>query len=420
MKNTMKMSLAAALLMSVGTVSAQAEDGVNVLSDVKFSGELRPRYEYTDVDNGVDAGHSITNRTNLNIKAKLLEVDGLTATIELNSVNDFNSLDKKTSQNAAEADEAKMTQANVAYASGSTTAVVGRKTVNLDNQRFIGSVGWKQNFQTLDLASAAYKNDSLSVLAAYVYGVNAIADNGNGQPNIYYGIRANGTIIPAGGTGSGATNTALLNASYKVMDELKVTAYSYMIGSVSDTYGLALTGKVKAGDIGVSYRAEYATQADATLEVKDFGKGQNDSSYYNIDVSANMSGILAGVNYEVLGDDENGGAFQTPMATKHKFNGFADQFLITPGAGLQDLNLMVGYKAKGFGVAKAIYHTYDSDAGSVNYGSELDLLYKNKITAFKGVTGLLKGAFYSGGDAAGGKATDVTKVWAMLDYKFSI
>ncbi len=411
MKTTIKMSLVTALVMSVGAVSAQAEEGMNILSDVKFKGELRPRYEYQDgnqntVLDGLDAGHVFTNRTNLNIEAKLLEVDGLKATVELNSVNDFSTLDQSSLVVGTEAAVAKVSQANMAYTSGDTTGIIGRKTLNLDNQRFVGSVGWKQNLQTLDLAAVTYSKDSLSVVGAYVYGVNAIGDAGNGTEGDIY----------TGTTASGETSSAVVNVGYKVSDEIKVTGYGYLLGSHSDTYGLALTGKAS----GINYRAEYAIQTDASLETRSAGKPKNDSSYINLDVNTNLDGILVGLNYELLGDDTSGGAFQTPLATKHKFNGFADQFLGTPGAGLQDINLMVGYKAEGFGTAKAIYHTFDSDTGSVNYGSELDLLYVNKISAFKGVTGLLKGAFYSGGDLAGGKSNDVTKIWAMLDYKFSI
>lgn len=420
MKTTIKMSLATALVMSVGTVSVQAEDSMSVLSDIKFKGELRPRYEYQDGSqnagqDALDAGHVLTNRTNLNIEAKLLEVDGLKATVELNSVNDFSTLDQSSQVAGTEAAVAKVSQANIAYTSGDTTGMIGRKTLNLDNQRFIGSVGWKQNFQTLDLAAVAYNKDSLSVIGAYVYGVNAIGDAGNDTEGDIYG----------GGTASGETSSAVLNVGYKVADELKVTGYAYLLGSHSDTYGVALTGKAPLSEgVKLNYRAEYAMQTDASLETKSAGKPKNDSSYINLDVNTNIEGILLGLNYELLGADETTGTgiggFQTALATKHKFNGFADQFLGTPGAGLQDLNLMVGYKAVGFGTAKAIYHTFDSDKGSVNYGSELDLLYANKIASFKGVTGLLKAAFYSGGDLAGGKSNDVTKIWAMLDYKFSI
>lgn len=133
------LSLAAApLIMGTMAVSAEAaDDGYNIFSEVKFSGELRPRYQFTDAETSTkDAGNQVTNRTNLNVTAKLLEIDGLSGTLELNAVNDFGTEQTSDAQVGGE-------------------ATVGRKTVNIDNQRFIGSVGLKQNFQTLDLAATA-------------------------------------------------------------------------------------------------------------------------------------------------------------------------------------------------------------------------------------------------------------------------
>ncbi len=421
------MSLATAMMMSVGSVTAQAE-GIKVFDDIKFNGELRPRYQMTDYDaTTASKGHTFTNRTNLNFSAKLLEVDGLKATVELNSVNDFNTLDQHDKDLAGEKDVAKMTQAKIEYSTSGANLTVGRSTTNLDNQRFIGSVGWKQNFQTLDLVSVGYTNDGLDLFAAYVYGINAIGDDGNGEQGIYYGINeGTGAIIAAGGTDSGETNSAIINASFKVMDPLKVTAYAYMLGSISDTYGVALTGTTKIEDLGINYRAEYAMQTDASLETKNYGKADRDSSYVNLELGLNFKGILAGLNYEVLGEGNAGGlngkaaAFQTPLATKHKFNGWADLFLITPDAGLVDTNVMLGYNAKEYGVAKAIYHTFDTDRGSLNYGDELDLIYTNKVPGLAGVNGMIKAAFYDGGDTAAGKDKDVSKIWLMMDYKFSI
>ena len=40
--------------------------------------------------------------------------------------------------------------------------------------------------------------------------------------------------------------------------------------------------------------------------------------------------------YEVLGAD-NGVGFATPLATGHKFQGWADKFLTTPGDGIEDV-----------------------------------------------------------------------------------
>jgi len=425
------LSLAATpLILGSMAVSAQAaDDGFNVLSDVKFSAELRPRFEYTDhAASALDAGSTFTNRTNLNLAGKLLEVDGLVGTVEVNSVNDFNTLNQQTHQTAAEKDVAKMTQANIAYTNSGVTGIVGRKTVNLDNQRFIGSVGWKQNFQTLDLAAIAYGAGDFNILAAYVYGVNAIADAGNGTRGVQY----------TGGITSGSTTSAAINASYKIADPIKLTGYAYLLGSYSDTYGLAATGKIAAGDsVKLTYRAEFAMQTDSTLEEVSGVSGdtslRTDSMYYNIDVGANISGFLVGLNYEVLGGDDDltdgrAGQFDTPLATKHKFNGWADQFLKTPGTGLVDLNVRAGYKFATAGKIIGFYHmfTADQDGATTSagdaYGSEFDIAYSTKLPGVNNIGLLVKAAMFMNDDAINGAAAyndDTTLAWVQLDYKFS-
>jgi len=411
---------------------------LNIFSDVKFSAELRPRYEYTDhaANTAQDAGHTLTNRTNLNLTGTLFEVDGLAGTIEVNSVNDFNTLNQANHQRAGELDVAKMTQANISYTAAGVTGIVGRKTLNLDNQRFIGSVGWKQNFQTLDLAAVAYGAGDFSIVGAYVYGVNAINDAG-------YGTRG---MVYTGTTTSGSTTSAAVNASYKIADPIKLTGYAYLLGSYSDTYGLAATGKIAMADIAkLDYRAEFAMQTGSTLEEVDGLKGdtslQGDALYYNIDVGANISGFLVGLNYEVLGgadiDDAKTSAFQTPLATKHKFNGWADQFLKTPGTGLQDLNIRGGYKFATAGKIIGVYHMfaaaadsatapivptpgviYDVKAGDA-YGSEFDIAYSTKLPGVKNVGLLVKAAMYMDDTGNAVTADDTTLAWVQLDYKFS-
>lgn len=321
-----------------------------------------------------------------------------------------------------------MTQANIAYTNSGVTGIVGRKTVNLDNQRFIGSVGWKQNFQTLDLAAVAYGTGGFSILAAYVYGVNAIGDDGFGTRNLTY----------VGGITSGATTSAAVNASYKFADPIKLTGYAYLLGSYSDTYGLAATGKIAAGDIAkLNYRAEFAMQTDSTLEEVSGVSGdtslRTDSLYYNIDVGANISGFLVGLNYEVLGGDDDltdgrAGQFDTPLATKHKFNGWADQFLKTPTTGLADLNVRGGYQFATAGKVIGIYHIFAADqdgatgsgvAAGDTYGSEFDIAYSTKLPGVNNVKLLVKAAMYIDDDSNAVTADDTTLAWVQLDYKFS-
>ncbi len=439
------LSLAATpLILGSIAVSANAAEevaadaGFNIFSDVKFTGELRPRYQFTDTKTDTrDAGHQVTNRTNLNFTAKLMEVDGLNGTMELNAVNDFGTEQSSaTAQVGGEALVAKISQANISYTAAGVTGIAGRKTVNLDNQRFIGSVGWKQNFQTLDLAAVTYGTGAFNILAAYVYGVNAIGDDG-------YDYGRNPEEKYAAGITSGRTNSAALNASYAFMNELKLTGYAYLLGSASDTYGASLTGNIAAGEsVKLDYRAEVAMQSKATL--KTFADGSinagtpledslyGDAMYANLDVGANISGFLAGLNYEYLGgadiNDASTSQFQTPLATKHKFNGWADQFLSTPATGLTDLNVRGGYASKSVGKVLAVYHLFGAAAdGSVAsdvkagdaYGQELDLLYTRPVPGVNGLNALIKGAVFMDDDKNSVKTSDVTMAWVQLDYKFA-
>jgi hypothetical protein len=414
MKALLKTSLATAILLSLGSVSAQASDGgTPIMDNIKVSGELRPRYENVDDSNNATSNaNAITNRLVIGVKADLFGTAWLSGFAEMTDVhnvnNNYNSTDNGQGGLSVVADpsQTRITQSYLDFTAGKTLFRAGRQIVNLDNLRFIGSVNWRQMPQSFD-AYALVDNsvDNLNLLAAYVTQVNT---------------------IKAGTSNSFTTSTALFHAKYKVSDAINVTGYGYLIGSVHDTYGLALTGKTGMSGTKLSYRVEYALQNDASMETQSQGKPSADADYVNLKLDANMSGILAGAMYEVLSGtngSDNKTAFSTPLATLHGQNGWADNFLSTPPQGLVDLNVTLGYKAKGFGLAKAIYHDFSSDVGSTNYGTEFDLLYKNAVPGLKNLNGLVKAALYSGGDSvASGNtaklATDKTVFWVMLDYKF--
>jgi hypothetical protein len=414
-KITMSAVALTAIMGSFSSVSAA--DGINILDDLKLDAQIRPRYEM--VDDGKDAtenANAITARTKLKVTGKLFDVDGLTASVGIISVNNFgshtyNAKDGNTYYDGndeyavvLDPQKAMISNAELNYKVADTLLHAGRGQVNLDNQRFIGTVGWRQlerSYDTVFAANNSVKN--LSLLAAWVYG--------------YQGVNAGDTED---------TNSVLLHAAYKVNDMLTVTAYDYMLASIHDTYGLALTGKIKLDAVKLDYRAEYAMQSDATMEIHD-DEGKADASYYNLDLGANISGILVGANYEFLsGTDGDETAFTTPLATGHKFNGWADMFLTTPTGGLIDMNVRLGYKAKGFGKLLAVYHDFSADTSmnsvdggtTDDLGTEIDVVYANKIPGVKGLSGLLKYASYSKG-AVDGHTNDVSKFWAQLDYKFS-
>jgi len=302
----------------------------------------------------------------------------------------------------ADGTQARVTQANISYAANGFVGILGRKMVVLDNARFIGNVGWRQMPQTYDLAAGIYNYDKLSVLAAYVTQVNRIFNtDGDGPLNTKM-----------------STGTVLLHATYKAMPALTLTAYDYMVQNFADHIGIRATGKVNAGGVKIGYEAEYAVQNDPTLDDSNeplySSTRKEDADYYKIGASASVSGFTFGAAYEVLSDAGNGDhAFWTPLATLHAMNGWADKFLVTPTAGLTDASVKLAYNAGKAGNLVAIYHKFESDAGSIDYGTEIDAAYKYKINKNLGL--LLKGAWYN----ADQYSVDTTKYWVQLDYKFS-
>ncbi|MEN4053988.1 hypothetical protein [Sulfurimonas sp. NWX79] len=449
-KITMSAVALTAIMGSFSSVSAA--DGINILDDLKLDAQIRPRYEMVDDGNtNTENANAITVRTKLKVTGNLLDVDGLSASVGIISVNNFGSnqynwkyiddagihkttYDDGTKDYSVVVDpqQAMISNAEVNYKTGDTLLHAGRGQVNLDNQRFIGTVGWRQferSYDSVFVANNSIKN--LSVLAAWVYGFQGVF----GGPTM-------------------DANTVLLHAAYTVSDALKITAYDYMIagqgdtfkvtdGGVGfDTYGIALTGNVKLDAVKLNYRAEYAIESDASMKIQETATNadnfKRDASYYNLDVGANISGILVGANYEFqsgtsLTDTKNK-TFATPLGTNHKFNGWADMFLNTPDGGLIDANVRLGYKAKGFGKLLAVYHEFTADkkmssdgtttatTTSDDLGSEIDVVYVNKIPGVNGLTGLLKYADYSKGKVNNGTQNytkDTQKFWAQLDYKFS-
>ena len=133
-----------------------------------------------------------------------------------------------------------------------------------------------------------------------------------------------------------------------------------------------------------------------------------------LEAGAVISGVTLALGNETLGSDDGNYGFQTPLATKHKFNGWADQFLGTPASGLSDTYVKAVTKVKGIKLV-GFYHMFDAVEGSTDLGSELDLLAVKKLDDTFTVGA--KAAFYSAGDDASGKV-DTDKFWLWAQAKF--
>lgn len=404
----MKKTIYSLLVISTSLTSttAMAQDSVVTLGEAikasKVIADFRLRLEGANFDNIDENATALTYRARVGFETGtwadtkfLVEFDHVQSL-----VSDFNSTINGKTQfpviadpNVTELNRFQLTNTSLP----DTTVTVGRQRIIQDDSRFIGNVGWRQNEQTYDAVRVVNKSvENLTLDATYIDQVNRIF--GDDSPS-----------------GRFDSDSWVLNAGYNVPIEgakLKLSGYAYLLdlsaaGLSSQTFGGS--ANFKKGILGL--KAGYANQSDFGDNAVDYT-----ADYYVLEGTVAKNGFTGAVGYEVLGSDDGVQAFTTPLATLHKFNGFADVFLGTPAAGLEDLYAKVGYKTKAVGPLPfinmfAVYHDFQSNEGDVDYGSEIDAVAATKI----GNVGLLfKYANYD----ADAFATDRTRYSVQFDYKF--
>jgi hypothetical protein len=136
-----------------------------------------------------------------------------------------------------------------------------------------------------------------------------------------------------------------------------------------------------------------------------------DASYLNLLLGGGYEGFTAELGYEVLSGNPEDGRFTTPLATLHKFNGWADKFLNTPTTGLRDL--YIGARGPAGPLNWAVtYHSFGADSGGAHYGSEIDFQATYTSSWEQGFG--FKGAYYSADEFA----TNTFKSWLWTTYTF--
>lgn len=297
---------------------------------------------------------------------------------------------------------AELNQAWLGWKGAHAAATLGRQRLLFDNQRWIGNVGWRQNEQTFDaLALDLAPRKDLALRYAFLGRVHRV----NGDDALDPRNRERGL------------SSHLLNAAWR-HGKLQLTGYAYLhedrdvATSSSATWGLRWTGSRPLRAATLGWTLEAARQRDHANNTQRFSH-----AYWLLEPSVAMRGITARVGWEHLGGTGMH-ALQTPLATLHAFNGWADKFLVTPPAGLEDrylgLGANVGRERAGTRSAwQLAWHDYRADTGGTHYGREWNASLSVPIA--KGLSGLLKVADYR----ADGHARDTRKVWLQVEYKGS-
>lgn len=299
-----------------------------------------------------------------------------------------------------------LNRAQLQYKDKSLTLTVGRQRINLDDQRFVGNAGWRQNEQTFDAVRAEAKVGPVSFDGTYAISQRTVFGIDAGPRLAYDG---DFVFLGAGAKfGPVQLKGFVYLLDYDPAEQVGALALS---NADTQTYGARATTSLPLGKrTKLNLAASYARQSN----------WQQNPVSYSADYLAAKAGIVHDrlgltAGYEQLGAN-NGRSFQTPMATLHKFNGWADLFLTTPPSGLQDWYGGVSYKFTSVkrlpGLNAAVtYHRFDSATGSLHYGGEWDASAGFKLGR---VNLLAKFADYN----ANGFGSDTRKFWLQLELGF--
>lgn len=424
-----------ALTLSSSPVSAditkEVEDALNFYHYGKNGAvklDLNYRYENVDQDKGTKVATGkykgqypdTANANTARLRAGLLsptfygfqgyaEYEGNLAMQE-----DFNSTRNGLAQfsTVADPEKSELNQLWLSYAGIPDTLIKGgRQRIKLDDDRFIGNVGWRQMETTFDSVLITHNNQQLfglTVNAGYIGNVQTFTAT---TENI---------------------SAPILNVSYKVGDVGTAIGYGYWLDYTerenaeksSATYGLRFTNYQKPGDsfklsdnYGLVYTAEWGYQ-------QDYGHGKTayDANRLNL-----MGGFTA-YNFTVQGAMEQldgkgvNRTFDTPLGTNHAFQGWADLFLVTPTNGIRDVFATVSSTFdRGEVVLTGVFHNFTDDTGQNQYGKEWDFQATKKFG--KHYSLLAKYAYYSADNSiptAPGAftTTDTQKIWLQGNISF--
>ncbi|HSC17079.1 MAG TPA: alginate export family protein [Gammaproteobacteria bacterium] len=364
--------------------------------------DLRARYESVEQGGFASEAEALTNRLRAGyqtapLKGTTFLVEGV---IVDDLVDDYNSTTNGQAEYPVVADPADFAAINrfaiINKSLERTTLTFGRQRIIQDDQRFVGNVGWRQNEQTFDALRAQWGSAKIKTDLTYASQVNRVfgPDSPQGKWEGDVMLASFAYTLPIG----------TLSWFDYYLDVDGVAAVS------TNTAGMKLAGSKPLGKLTSTYALAFAQQGEAGLNTADV-----DADYGLIEGGLNFAKFGLGLGYELLGGDGTT-AFQTPLATLHAFQGWADKFLTTPAAGIEDAYLRFSYPLGKRGkftslAATAVFHDYNADAGSLHYGEELDLQF---VARTERMVFTAKYADYR----ADGLFTDTDKLWLSFDYAF--
>ena len=372
--------------------------------EVRFSGQVRPRYEFRDPSAG-----SSDSFTSMRVRAAVqaLVDKNLSLFIQMQDVRIWG--EEGNTLSDFRADNLDVHQAYLRYRGEQLdwlTATIGRQETNFGGQRLVGAVGWTQQGRSFDGARLDIARDrtNVSLIAYTLADATAPAHDEDAQLFGAYGTVAE--------VGPGALDVYLLHD--------RGTGDS---PTSQNTFGsrFAFTGNI-SGRLEASLQR--GDRAGTPVSAYMFG-GRLGTTF-----GEGKAGLTLWYDY-LSGDSDPGdgesGVFSTLYATNHKFYGFADLFLDIPahtgGAGLQDVAVKFNWTPADGVRFGADFHSFSAaqqgSLSTAHFANELDLTLSHRYSENLGVTAGL--SFVMQDDALaeiGRLAEDMQWFYVMFDAVF--
>jgi len=423
---TRAVGLCAGLFGLAGVTSAWSWDGLPAVPQALAAGkpnlDVRLRYEGVHQGNFADSARATTVRARLgyttgswNDVSLMLEYQGTTAIGD----DEFNSTANGRTPYPVVADPSmnQVDQFWIAYAGLPHTVIrYGRQHLQYDDARFVGDAEFRQNWQTYDgLTLTGTWWPRLRFDYALLSNVDSFREN---------------TIAGINTKNIDLRSSQLFHLSYAWARWLDTTAYAYLLNFAHDaplppavgaslndprrdsaTYGVRVHGAWDFVPLKPNYLLEYARQRPYASSPAGI-----DADYYRVELAASARAVGVKLGYEALGGDGRYG-FQTPLATLHAFQGWADQFLITPPDGIEDWYVALSGTVEKIAL-QAVGHDFSPQHPGPHDGSELDLQATRPFGGGFNLGATYAHYFADHFPSASGVAYSTTKLWVWIEYKF--
>lgn len=393
------------LLASTAPAVAQASDAPAVsptASPVTLEWNTRLRHEA--VDDAAFARDADATTLRLRLGARFRWGENWSALVEGEGIG---ALDDHYNSGAngqvaypviADPEGAELNQAWIGWRNPQVGVTIGRQRLLIDNQRWVGNVGWRQNEQTFDAAALEWRpNAAITARYAWLDRVHRI--NGDDARDPLARERDLDSHVLDVGYARGRQQ---FGGYVLAHDDHDVAQAS------SITTGIRWSGNYVDDGQGWGWRVEAARQREYGANPLHFSH-----AYWLLEPSVTLHGMNVRAGWEHLGGDGQH-ALQAPLATLHGFNGWADKFLVTPATGLDDRYVAVaGDFGNGERASKMkwmlAWHDYVADNGG-DMGREWDASLGFPLAGK--LAGLVKLADYR----SRGFAQDTTKLWVQLEW----